>query len=378
MALAVFLVASAASVSRAGWNPFAPGSSVEVGPQTGQLAVADFNGDGHADILASHPLLGRASLLLGDGRGEFSPTKRSVVTFGYDPAAIAAGDINGDDRPDLAVTSRDGDAAHIHILLNNKGEFQEIKDSLLSTRTVSPNGWKPRLTLADANGDKKLDLIVADGRQNIVDIYYGSGAGAFALGQTIEADKGFDTYTLVAGDVNNDDRIDLVVAGAMAEGDAPARLAVLLGNDKGELVQSQELSQEAPASAQVKAICDVNGDERSDIVLTHGTMTTLLVQTKQGQLAASPGSPFDIGREAFGIAAVHAGFANNDVLVAATADSLDVIYAHEGQTQRACNSPIPAGPGAYQVAVGDLNGDGKNDVVANSFEGTSLSLLLTN
>jgi hypothetical protein len=378
MALAVLTVASMAVPGRAGWNPFAPGSPVEIGPQSGQLAVADFNADGHADILASHPLSGRASLLLGDGRGEFPPTKRSVVEFGYDPAAIATGDVNGDDRPDLAVTSRDGSTMHVHILLNHKGEFKEVNDLLLSTRKVNPKSWKPRLVLADVNGDKSLDLIVADGRQNIVDVYDGSPAGAFAQGQTIDVDKDFDLYTLVAGDVNNDGRIDLVVAGAMAEGDDPARLAVLLGNDKGELVRSEELSQEAPAGAQVKAICDVNGDERSDVVLTHGTKTTMLVQSEQGQLAASPGSPFDMGREAFGIAAVHAGFENNDVLVAATANSLDVIYAHEGQTRRACNSPIPAGPGAYQVAVGDINGDGKNDVVANSFEGTSLSLLLSN
>jgi hypothetical protein len=379
---AIAVLACAAIPAQAGWNPFSPGSPIEVGPQSGQLAIADFNGDGRNDILASHPLHGRASLLLGDGRGDFPLISRSAVTFGYGPSALAAGDVNGDNRPDLAVTSRDGTTAHVHILLNVDGKFQEKKESQFAAGQVSATSWKPTLALVDVNGDKKLDVIAADGRQNAVDIFYGSGAGQFSPGQTIAVDDGpdggFDVYTLVAGDVNGDGRLDLTVAAAMSEGDEPGRLAVLLGNDQGKLVAAPELMATIPAGARVKTLADLDGDKRADIVLTHGDSATVLVQTKDGKLAPSSASPFALGHETFAIAAVHAGYEDNDVLVAATVDSLDVVYVHEDQFHRACHSPIPAGPGAYQVAAGDLNGDGKNDVIANSFEGNALSLLLSN
>src|SRR5687768_14530268 len=130
-------IACVAMPGYAGWNPFSPGSSIEVGPQSGQLAIADFNGDGHGDILASHPLHGRASLLFGDGHGEFPMTDRATIAFGYDPSALAVGDVNGDKRPDLAVTSREGSTASTHILLGVvDGGFQEVKGSDFSAGQI--------------------------------------------------------------------------------------------------------------------------------------------------------------------------------------------------------------------------------------------------
>jgi hypothetical protein len=379
MLLAGLFVAVGAAPVRAGWNPFAPGTPVEVGPKSGDLAVADFNGDGHGDILANHPLDGRASLLLGDGKGEFPLAGRSTITFGFDAAAIAAGDFNGDQRPDLAAISRDGAIAVVHILLTGvEGRLKEFKSAGFEAGEIGERGWKPSLELADANGDKKLDLIVAHGRRNTVDVYFGSGAGQFALGPTVTGAEGFERYTSVVGDLNGDGRLDIVVAGAMLSGKAPGKLTVLVGKDKGELAAAPELACEIPAGAQVKALCDINGDALVDVALTHGASGTLLVQGKDGMLAPSAGSPFNIGHEAFGIAAVNVGLEGNDVLVAATVDSLDVVFQHEGEFSHACHTPMPAGPGAYHVATGDLNGDGQLDVVTNSFEGNVLTLLLTN
>jgi hypothetical protein len=42
----------------------------------------------------------------------------------------------------------------------------------------------------------------------------------------------------------------------------------------------------------------------------------------------------------------------------------------------AAGSPFPVGRGAYQLSVGDIDEDGKPDVVTSSFEGDSMSVLL--
>jgi hypothetical protein len=378
VALAIASIA-AAPAARAGWNPFSHGDPIEVGPQSGQLAMADFTSDGHVDILVNHPLGGKATLIAGDGSGTFAKATRTTIEFGYDPAAIAVGDLNGDKHPDLAVATRTKDAARVHILLSDAaGAFKEISDRGLAVAHTFNNGWKPSLALTDVNNDGRLDLVAANGRQASIEIFYGTGAGQFAAGQTIELPSGSHDHSYVIEDLNGDARPDLIAAGAPLEEDAPSQLAVYFGDERGELIPARHLSAKLPARARVKTLADIDGDKLQDIVLTHGKQLTVLAQAKDGALAPSTGSPFDVGREAFGIVAVSVGYSGNDVLVAATADSLEVVFADEqGEFRHACHTPMAAGPGAYQVATGDINGDGKLDVTTNSFEGTALTVLLS-
>jgi hypothetical protein len=77
------------------------------------VAVGDFNGDGHLDLVVTNldpldPVLGgqrsgTVSVLLGNGDGTFQ-TAQSYVA-GSRPQFVAVGDFNGDGIPDLAVSS---------------------------------------------------------------------------------------------------------------------------------------------------------------------------------------------------------------------------------------------------------------------------------
>jgi hypothetical protein len=63
-------------------------------------------------------------------------------------------------------------------------------------------------------------------------------------------------------------------------------------------------------------------------------------------------------------------------LVAATVDSVTVLLGDGRGYAPAPGSPFSAGPGAYNLGVGDVNHDGKLDVAASSFEGDAVTLLL--
>jgi hypothetical protein len=65
------------------------------------LAVADFNGDGKLDLVAADWLGGTVSILLGNGDGSFQAPLRFAV--GSYPSSVAVGDFNGDGIPDVAV-----------------------------------------------------------------------------------------------------------------------------------------------------------------------------------------------------------------------------------------------------------------------------------
>jgi len=93
----VFLASGAASGFSGQLNGGTPA------PNAGAVAIADYDGDGHADVIATNPEGGGASFLHGDGQGNFQPAV--AIPAGPNPTAIAAGDFNGDGHPDAVFAN---------------------------------------------------------------------------------------------------------------------------------------------------------------------------------------------------------------------------------------------------------------------------------
>ena len=126
------------------------------------LVAADFNRDGNLDLAegdSAMPLLGR-----GDG------TFEAPISYGV-PGPLAAGDLNGDGKPDLAVRRTAGSTG------NGDGTFQQPAESSASTSNLSLPGGE--VIIADFNGDGRPDLAVAGERMAVLP-FCGKGDGTFA------------------------------------------------------------------------------------------------------------------------------------------------------------------------------------------------------
>ena len=73
-----------------------------VGRGPGSVVVVDVNRDRRPDLVVANATGGDVSVLLGDGRGGFSPAPGSPFPAGPNPNDIAVADFDGDGRPDLA------------------------------------------------------------------------------------------------------------------------------------------------------------------------------------------------------------------------------------------------------------------------------------
>ena len=163
-----------------GWD--SPGQAIDAGrgPYVNVVA-ADFNGDGHADLAfpnaAPDGPSDKVSLLLGDGRGGFHPAPLSPLAAGPAPFMVAAGDVNGDGRPDLLVVSYSG-----HMTDTSKDGLTWMRNDGDGRLTAFPDrvvlghgSW--HIASGDLNGDGFADAAFINAADDTVAVAYGSRAG---------------------------------------------------------------------------------------------------------------------------------------------------------------------------------------------------------
>ncbi len=111
-------------------------------PRGASLVALDFNGDEKLDLVAAthggHESNNRVFVLLGDGAGGFATSLE--FDPGFPPRSIAAGDFNGDGRPDLAASFFCGSANDVKILLNPFPPSDTIPPITTATPSPAPNG----------------------------------------------------------------------------------------------------------------------------------------------------------------------------------------------------------------------------------------------
>lgn len=149
-------------------EPAAPTGLPEAGMWRASFRVADVNGDGIPDIVSPPARLGDGDLKIwiGDGTGAFAPWKislseggRSLTRFSIDYGGVAVGDIDADGHVDVASASHSGGL--VSLFGDGKGGFAVVRAGLPG-REFSAQA----VTLVDADGDGKLDLVAS---RDIVD-----------------------------------------------------------------------------------------------------------------------------------------------------------------------------------------------------------------
>ena len=182
------------------------------------FALADVNGDGIPDIVSPPPRLGDARLFIwiGDGKGGFSqwPVQfiedgKVTTSFPVDYGGVAVGDIDGDGHADIVSASHS--AGLVSLFGDGKGKFRVVRAGL-PARTFSSQA----IALMDVDGDGKLDIVAsadsitgASTSQDMVRVYLYRGA----KGWQYKPDGllgGFYSNSLHAWDFDGDGRKDLL------------------------------------------------------------------------------------------------------------------------------------------------------------------------
>jgi FG-GAP-like repeat len=186
---------------------FTSGTVQNFGRALGQPAVGDLNGDGHDDVAVPDQSQG-VWILIGDGAGRLATAY--LVAFDAAPTSVAIADFDGESHADLVVNDRDGTTVEIRL---NQGEATP-------RFRVGPQitvGDAPRqVATVDLNSDGALDVAVLDGRGDgprliTVLLFERAVAGQplFSDPTSFEVAPGLEGFELA--DMNADGNVDFVM-----------------------------------------------------------------------------------------------------------------------------------------------------------------------
>ncbi|MDP2342491.1 MAG: FG-GAP-like repeat-containing protein [Deltaproteobacteria bacterium] len=348
------------------------------------VVVADFNGDGRPDLAAVNELSDSLSVVFNIGAPGALANLENVtgIPVGDGPVAVAAGDLNNDGRPDLAIANRL--SGTITVLLN-----QTAPGAVDSTFGVDPfvTGNAPRaIVIADVNADGFADLLTADEDDNTVSVLINTG-GPGAANATFSDRSTFAATTpngIVVVELNGDGRPDLAVSTSVGGTGVVVLLNTAVQAGVASFASAVGVDTTSPPFG--IAAGDLNGDGRADLVTSDvvgNTASVFLNTTPAGGIAPSfaPQQSFACGLSPVAIAVGDLnGDGKLDLAVANNgSNSASVLLNTTGTGAAAAtfssSIDIPTGSTPRGVAIAELTGDGRLDVVVTNEASDNLTVL---
>ncbi len=267
-------------------NEFTTGQVIAITSRPSDVVVADLNGDGKPDTAVTSETDPVVGVTLGKGDGTFA--KMLSIPAGQVGSHIVAADLDGDGHVDLATSNHDGTATALWG--NGDGTFSRpVSYKVRGDLAVAEAWW---LVAADLNGDRALDLVVS--------IYGSNGPDPSAPGQVaVLLNRGSRTFdnpvfyadraavAVVAGDFDSDGKIDIATA------DFDRTVRVFRGDGTGHLGPAAEYSIDGQGVA--IAAGDFNGDSVLDLATGNDGTHSLSVLRGLGEGTFGTSVRFEAG-----------------------------------------------------------------------------------
>ncbi len=369
------------------FEPPAGFAHTATGPQT--VVARDLDGDGYADVVLNDPGSSNVWVWPNTSVGHGNPadwlgTPLKFVT-GISPAAVAVADLDGDGKPDLVTVS---EAGGLSVLLNASSPGT-LAFNTPATVVAGLSGH--HLAIADLDGDGKPDVVVVGGG-TLTLLRNHSSAGAITFSAPVVISTAADAEFVALADLDGDGRTDIVTANP---GDASVSLFRNGTTGPGDFTPAAFGSRTdllLGASPTSIAIGDFDRDGKPDLAVSlrdAASVAVLRNTASSGTLGATSFAPplvFPTGLQPLVVAIADLDGDGKPDLATADGSGPTVTTLRNASSPGQINfqplGQFAAQPNPVALAAGDLNRDGRPDLVLSQLPPTSgngtLSVLANN
>lgn len=354
-------------------NDFASQIDFSAGASTGPrcVNVSDIDGDGKPDLITAN-WKKSISILQNTGNGgnvkvsgPFIFSTATVTT----PNDLAIGDLDGDGKNDVVCLNYNGNSMSI---FRNKSSINNI--SFATCIDMATGGNPKGISISDIDGDGKPDIVVSNSISNTLSIFQNISTSAniaFIKISDISTGSGSNPRFVSIGDIDGDGKPDLVVANRGTSIVSIFRNISSIGNLSFDI--KKDITLNGYTSLYNAFLCDLDCDGKLDIITTNfdsnGCVSVFLNNSSPGNINFGGQSNFSINNSSsFSITDIN-GDGKPDLVLSGytTLPTINFVRVFQNKStpgmlnlEDKIDYPFSF---FVNVATGDLNGDGKPELI---------------
>ena len=361
-------------------NTFSSAGDFNTGNYPVAVAVSDLNQDGKPDLITANALSNNISILQNNSSGgNFSFGPHTDLNAGKGPRNIAVGDLNGDGKPDIVVANfNSGDSGTVSVFRNTSQNGIISFDPAINIQTGSGT---VDVAIADINLDGRPDIIATSGNSGIFSILQNTsiGSGALTFAPKLDYFSFNHPDHVTVADMDNDGKPDIIISEF-----SNYEVDVYRNISSGEVISlAPPVPYPVGQNPGFLRTGDLDGDGKLDLAVeNYGTASISFYKNM-----SVPGSISLVNRVDSPSTASSITFADlngdgkPDISTGnGQSGNISVIQNNSGGSQIALSPVINFKTGNFDTFgnVGDLNGDGRPDLIAVNVLLNTVTILKNN